>query len=176
MANLQIDRENKKTTLLKFLKRHSNLILIVVAMLFCIPLIYFLVQKNDWKVPENWDFTLIIQAGASMLAGFLAMACIDVFVRLFLRWKIKKENGQSSFDEEYLQEYIRVVGTYLGAVGDEKLSLYKSVAADIYRHIPRKYWELVDEIDDDVSKGDRSAAWKDLKRFIKLIAQIEETK
>ena len=127
-------------------------------------------------MPESWDFALIIQILLSILASFLAVACSSVFVRLFLRWKIRKENKQSSFDEEYLQEYIRVVGPYLGAGGDEKLSLYKSEAANIYWHIPRRYWELIDEIDDDVSNGDRSAAWKDLKRFIKLVAQIEETK
>ena len=136
-------------------------------------MLFALILKGDWKAPEDWDVNLIFLMLLFTIAFAFLVAAICFFVQFLLKKKTRNRNGASSFDEKCLQEYIRGVGAYLGSDSDQELSLYRYVAADIYRHIPQKYWDLVDKIDDDISIDDRNAAWKDLKFFIKFIVRNE---
>lgn len=162
--------QKKRKTTKKDFSQEGIFLIKCTAIEFFILLLAVLVPKNAWKIPENWDLTLIIQSVLVAIAFISFFACICSFIHALKR---KIRNDVSSLDEACLQEYVRGVGTYLGADSDQELSLYRSVAAEIYRHIPQKYWELVDKIDDDILMDDRDAAWKDLKLFIKFIVKNE---
>lgn len=173
MAQMQKKQKRMMDAIKNFLLRWHNLIMLTTIYSFIL-LLVVLINKSDWKVPENWDLTLIISIVLSVIAAIFLITCAYFFVQFFLKLRARNRNNLSSLDEEYLQEYVRGVGTYLGSDSDQELSLYKSVAADIYRHIPQKYWDLVDKIDDDISTYNKDTAWKDLKLFIKLIVRNEE--
>lgn len=173
MQRKSANQKSKKATIKDFLLKWRSLI-IIIAIYSLTLLLTILIYKSDWKVPENLDFTLIISIVLSAIVSILLIACVYFFVQLFLKRKARRGNSASSIDENCLQEYIRGVSTYLGSASDQEFSLYKSVAADIYRHIPQKYWDLVDKIDEDISMDDRISAWKDLKLFVKLLVRDEK--
>lgn len=131
-------------------------------------LLIVLIIEKYLDVPKNLDLSIILYT------AFLIISCISLSIQLCMLWKTKRRKNKYSFDEEYVQEYIRAVGTYLGADAEEKLSLYRSVSANIYTHIPEKYWTLIDRIDAQVSINNKEAAWDELKFFARFLVTNEE--
>lgn len=162
MANLKISQKKEGTTLQEFLKKSSNLILLVTIMLLCILPIYFFMLID--LTSENSNIVLIIMTTSLMISiASLALQVITTF-------KSKGEKKKERFDAEYVQHFFQSVGAYLDGHDNMRASSYKAMAADIYRHIPSKHWNLVDKIDQAILDGDHKEAWKNLKLFSQSLA------
>lgn len=144
----------------KFLKKSSNLILLVTIMLLCILPIYFFMLID--LTSEN--LVLIIMTTSLMIS--IASLALQVITTFKSKGKKKKER----FDAEYVQHFFQSVGAYLDGYDNMRASSYKAMAADIYRHIPSKHWNLVDKIDQAILDGDHKEAWKNLKLFSQSLA------
>ena len=84
--------------------------------------------------------------------------------------KNKEKEKKELFDAEYVQKFFQAVGAYLDGHDNMSGSGYKAMAADVYRHIPSKHWNLVDKIDQAILDGDHREAWKNLKLFSQSLA------
>ena len=162
-------RSQKISTKIKnfFMKLNKSFLLIIATSALC-TLLGVLAMKSDWKIPESWDIAIIFPA------ALLIISSVCFCIQLFLQRRPKKRKMESSFDEEYIHEYIKAVGTYLGSDAEEELGLYKSVAANIYLHIPEKYWMLIDRIDKQVSINNKETAWDELKSFAQFLVKNEK--
>ena len=88
--------------------------------------------------------------------------------------KSRRKQKKELFDAEYVQEFFHAVGRYLDGfenVAKPSASTYKSMAADIYRHIPSKHWMLIEKIDQAIAIDDTKAAWESLKLLSQSLAE-----
>lgn len=106
------------------------------TVMFCsfAQLLFEIYMRDDLKLLENLGLRILLALSV------FCFSSVHLFVLLLKKnqeLKKNKEKKEFSYDEEYIQEYIKTVGTYLGTEEKER-NLYSSVAAGIYLHTPHE--------------------------------------
>ena len=154
--------------------RIKNYIYPVISTVSVYSLTQFLVEVStteNLKIFESLDSHIIVP-----LVGFIVSFIFLFALMVVDNLKLQKghEKSKPSYDKEYIQEYIKVVGTYLEAEVEKKeRNLYGSMAAGIYLHTPKECWDLIDKIDEEIASGNLDDAWKELKTFSKYLVKSE---
>lgn len=112
----------------------------------------------------DWSFVL----AAVIATSFSFM--LSSIPRLIESISKHRQSKKVQENSNYVQQFFWSVGNYLGEPSSDNLERYRRFAADIYRHIPSKHWEVAEKIDAAISIDNYSLAWDCLKKFSQSLA------
>ncbi len=95
------------------------------------------------------------------IAMTLIVSLASLLIQVISLFKRREKQKKELLDTKYVQEFFHAVGAYLDGydhISPAEISSYRTMASDIYRHIPSKHWMLIEKIDQAIIKDDTQAA------------------